>query len=392
MDFLFRQCCAPLRFSRSTHVPWPLTALNSSQPDASRILYGPANDELYWVDVDRERKQVPEECTPNGITLRDNATIIVDDVHAIWATPQTTFLLDGVAGKLGAHLAELWISDFDGGITHRSSTKRFTTYELPLAPRQGVSVHRGRARRRRASSPRCFVGHSHLVNRSKQAEHERPKEHSIATEKDTPMTISIRKFPTAPVVNYTQFRPQIASGDLLLCSGSGIFSRMIRAGTKSVWSHVGFVMRLDAIDRIMVLESVEPLGIRTVPLSKYLTDYDSKGNPYPGRLAIARHDDFNAKASSRRLLKFGQFAVDLFGYPYDQDEIAKIAARIAASYLPFSAADKRALKRDREYICSEYVWECYKSLGIRINHDKRGFISPADFAKAKEVKLQAVLQ
>ena len=131
---------------------------------------------------------------------------------------------------------------------------------------------------------------------------------------------------------------------------------MIRAGTKSVWSHVAFVMRLDAIDRIMVLESVEPLGVRTVPLSKYLTDYDSKGNPYPGRLAIARHDAFHAKASSKRLLKFGQFAVDLFGYPYDQDEVAKIAARIVASYLPFSAADKKALKRDREYICSEYVW------------------------------------
>ena len=63
-----------------------------------------------------------------------------------------------------------------------------------------------------------------------------------------------------------------------------------------------------------------------------------------------------------------------------------------ATYLPFSAADKKALKRDREYICSEYAWECYKTPGIRIDHDKKGFIAPADFAKAKEVKLQAVLK
>ena len=206
------------------------------------------------------------------------------------------------------------------------------------------------------------------------------------------MTISTRRFPAASGFDYAEFRSRIASGDLLLCSGSGIFSRMIQAGTKSIWSHVGFVMRLDAIDRVMVLESVEPLGVRTVPLSKYLTDYDSKGNPYPGRLVIARHDDFKTRASPGKLRKFGQFAVDLFGYPYDKDEIAKIAARIAGSYLPFSSADRKALRRDREYICSEYVWECYKSMGIRIEHDKKGFIAPADFARAREMKLQAVLK
>ena len=206
------------------------------------------------------------------------------------------------------------------------------------------------------------------------------------------MTISMKKFPTAAKIRYAQFRPQIASGDLLLCCGSGIFSRMIQAGTGSVWSHVGFLMRLDTIDRIMVLESVEPLGIRTVPLSKYLTDYDNEGNSYPGGIVIARHDDFKTKASPNKLRKFGQFAVDLFGYPYDNNEIAKISARIAASYLPFSTADKKALKRDREYICSEYVWECYKSLGIRIDHNKKGFIAPADFAKAGKVKLQAVVK
>ena len=85
----------------------------------------------------------------------------------------------------------------------------------------------------------------------------------------------MKGFPRREKQDYDKFRHQIASGDLLLCSGSGMFSRMIQASTKSVWSHVGFVMRLDSIDRIMVLESVEPLGVRTVPLIKYLTDYDN---------------------------------------------------------------------------------------------------------------------
>lgn len=170
------------------------------------------------------------------------------------------------------------------------------------------------------------------------------------------MTIAVRRFPRNQVENYESFRPNIESGDLLLCSGSKAFSRIIQAGTKSVWSHVGFVMRLDAIDRVMVLESVESVGVRTVPLRKYLTDYDnSMGNPYPGGMVIARHKDFAAKADTMKLNKLGQFAVDLFGYPYDTEEIARIAARIAASYIPFTNKDKKALKRNREYICSEYV-------------------------------------
>lgn len=84
--------------------------------------------------------------------------------------------------------------------------------------------------------------------------------------------------------------------------------------------------------------------------------------------------------------------MDLFGYPYDKDEIAKIAARIARSFILLSRDDQKAIKRDREYICSEYVWECYRDFGIRIKTDSKGFVAPADFAKTKEVELQAVLR
>ena len=167
---------------------------------------------------------------------------------------------------------------------------------------------------------------------------------------------------------------------------------MIQAVTGSTWSHVGFVMRLDAINRVMVLESVEPVGVRTVPLRKYLVDYDSRGTPYPGGIAIARHRDFATMANKNKLRQFGQFAVDLFGYPYDKDEIVKIAARIGASHLPFTKKYRKTLEPDREYICSEYVGECYRKLGIHIPYNKNGFITPADFAKEEKVKLMAVLK
>ena len=207
------------------------------------------------------------------------------------------------------------------------------------------------------------------------------------------MSIALKRFPRVSAVNYDQFRNQIRSGDLMLCSGSGVFSRMIQAGTGSTWSHVGFVMRLQSLDRVMVLESLEPLGVRTVPLRKYIEDYNSKGDPYPGGIIIARHEQFaNDSRQAEKLRKFSQFAVDLFGYPYDKDEIARIAARIVATHIPFKRDDERAIRRDREYICSEYVWECYKKLGIQIEHNRKGFIAPADFASAKGITLQAVLK
>lgn len=206
------------------------------------------------------------------------------------------------------------------------------------------------------------------------------------------MSLPLQRFPSPPPVHYPAIRSTLRSGDILICAGSGWFSKMIQRATGSVWSHVGFVMRLDAIDRIMVLESLEPVGVRTVPLSKYLHDYDSAGNPYPGGMAILRHAQFEDQVNPAELKKFGQFAVDLFGYPYDTQEIAKIAARIAASALPFSRDENKALERNREFICSEYVHECYRAVGIEIPPDGRGFIAPADFARVKELNLLHVLK
>lgn len=41
--------------------------------------------------------------------------------------------------------------------------------------------------------------------------------------------------------------------------------------------------------------------------------------------------------------------------------------------------------RGREFICSEYAYECYKSVGINIDYDPLGFVSPADFAKTAAI-------
>jgi hypothetical protein len=203
--------------------------------------------------------------------------------------------------------------------------------------------------------------------------------------------MNIRRFPTHKPIHYDEFRHDLQHGDVLICSGTGIFSTMIQRATGSVWSHVGFILRVDAIDRVMLLESVEPIGVRTVRLSKYLTDYKD-GKPYPGGIAVIRHRDFEKKAKKSGLATLAKYAVDQFGYPYDKQQIAKIAARIMASKVPFSRKERDRIKPNGEFICSEYIARCYETIGLKIKWDRRGFIAPADFAGDRRFELVGVLQ
>jgi hypothetical protein len=190
------------------------------------------------------------------------------------------------------------------------------------------------------------------------------------------MGFSVRSVPEVPLCTYAEVRPRIRSGDLLLCAGSSLVSRLIQRATDSVWSHVAMIVRVEAIDRLMVLESVESIGVRCVPLSRYVGDHNGTGRPYAGELVIARHDAFE-RVAPLRVRSMAQFAVDLLSRPYDKHEIVRIAMRIA---LGDRRASDPTLPRDDAYICSEYVWECCRAAGIAIAPDHRGFIAPRDFA------------
>lgn len=206
------------------------------------------------------------------------------------------------------------------------------------------------------------------------------------------MPLSVNNFPIEAVSEYEKIRGDLKNGDVLICSGSGVFSSMIQQATGSVWSHVAFVLRLDSIDRVMLLESVEPIGVRTVRLSKYLEDYDNDGKPYPGGLAIIRNKKFANIINETKLTELAQFAVDQFGYPYDKDEIAKIAARILSSKVDFTKKQWKKIQPDREFICSEYVARCYERIGVEIDWNKLGFIAPSDFAADPNFELIAILK
>lgn len=182
------------------------------------------------------------------------------------------------------------------------------------------------------------------------------------------------EFPPLPAKFYSEIKDDIRSGDLLLCSGQSVFSTLIKSTTGSVWSHVAFLLRIEPIDRIIVLESVESIGVRAIPLTSYVQDYNGTKKGYPGRLMIARHEDVKAQNISR----LSQFAVDLLGYPYRQEEIIHIAARLSMHALKLKNATPDVDHR-RAFICSEYAQTCFQSIGVDFACNSLGFIAPVDF-------------
>tara|TARA_R110000824_G_scaffold164652_2_gene340987 strand:+ start:100 stop:741 length:642 start_codon:yes stop_codon:yes gene_type:complete len=196
--------------------------------------------------------------------------------------------------------------------------------------------------------------------------------------------INAKAFKNAPsgdavIAAYEAIRPKLKTCDLLLCSGDYAFSKIIRKATSSDWSHVALIVQARAIGRVLVLESVEPEGVRVVPFRKYLLDYKD-GKAYPGGIAVASLKAQPNISDRRVMSKFGQQAVDLFGYPYDRDQVLKLALRVAQSTLFGANAGAQDFDNDKEFICSEYVAICLRELGLgEIAPGPHGFVAPVDF-------------
>lgn len=193
----------------------------------------------------------------------------------------------------------------------------------------------------------------------------------------------VDSFPSVKNLNYSEFRDNINSGDILLCSGNSLISNIIKKATSSRWSHVAFIIKLEIIDRIMVLESVESLGVRAIPLSNYVNNYNGSNKGYDGKVLIARHSEFKQE----KMVELSRYAVDLLGSPYHPEEFFEIAARIGERAFHIKAHNiPKDIKPKKSFICSEYAAECYQSVGINIPYNPSGFIAPADFARDPKIK------
>ena len=185
--------------------------------------------------------------------------------------------------------------------------------------------------------------------------------------------VDIKRLPVQP---YEGLRDSLQSGDLVFCSGSYVFSAFIQKFTGSVWSHVGILYRDETLGRVFILESETGIGVRLVPLSKYLKDYHGRRKPYRGQMVIGRLVPALQPEGVRRAVSHG---MDLLTKPYDNWEIIRIALRIL-----FKVSRRT---RDRKFICSELVDECFRASGIKFTRPDN-YISPDDIWRNDVVTVQ----
>lgn len=199
------------------------------------------------------------------------------------------------------------------------------------------------------------------------------------------MTVPASALTELPERNYDAIRTLVRTGDLALCSGTPAFSRVIQWATSSPWSHIAMIVRLDDLDRVMVVEAVARIGVRVVPLRRFLSGGDARHEkPFAGKAIIARHDDFDVKAADGGLRALDDFAFDRLGTPFSATEVAGIGVRIFLG--AFGITVPRMATPNDAYFCSEYLAKCYKRIGIDIPWDGRGFIAPDDFAADPKIK------
>lgn len=176
-----------------------------------------------------------------------------------------------------------------------------------------------------------------------------------------------------PVYKYEAIRDQLQTGHIFFSSGSYTFSNIIQKLTKSIWSHVAIIYKDVELGRVMVLEAEPKVGIRLIPLSKYLRDYKGTKKPYKGQVVLAK---LNFEVEHEKMNKAISFGLDELTRPYDNWEIIRIFLRIVFRI------GKR--ERNRSYICSELVRDAFSKAGIVFRRNDT-YISPQEIWKDPRV-------
>ena len=179
--------------------------------------------------------------------------------------------------------------------------------------------------------------------------------------------------------SYETYRDEFQTGDLIFFSGNHWLSKLIRLRSKGAWSHVGIVIKIEEINRLFLVESILEVGVRMIPLSFLVKDYDGHNHYYNGRVAWTRYKNLSAEQA----LNIKEFALDNLSKQYDKKEYYRILWR--------TIAGKEKVFHDDKYTCSEYVREAFKHAGIYLKYERGDFISPAAIWSNKEIELKEMI-
>ncbi len=177
-------------------------------------------------------------------------------------------------------------------------------------------------------------------------------------------------------MEYDRARNQLKTGDILLFSGNGLFSRIIQLGTLSPWSHVGMVLNIAEWDMVLCWESTSlgsledvnsgraTQGVQLVPLRERIATYD-------GRVSTRR---LLEPLDEKQCATLREFRKSMRGLPYETHHVELAMAALDFTNIEFGE-DLSSL------FCSELIAEAMRRVGVLGLDKLSNEYTPSDFAK-----------
>ncbi len=186
---------------------------------------------------------------------------------------------------------------------------------------------------------------------------------------------------------YEEIRDDLKTGDLILFSGKGAFSNIIKLFSGGKWSHIGMVIRLpDFDDAVLLWESTTLTNISDIEFNRsikgvQLNALSERISRYEGDVSLR---PLSSPIGKSMFNKLSHLRHKLSRRPYERDEL-ELLRSVWDGIAGTNTEDLSSV------FCSELVAEAYQSMGL-LPEPPIGLPSneytPLDFSEARELKLQ----
>jgi len=179
---------------------------------------------------------------------------------------------------------------------------------------------------------------------------------------------------------------ELKTGDLVLFSGIDPYSRLVKVGTSSRWSHVGIIVNTPEYDFLTMWESSIREDTVDVEINAHregvrLVSFLERVRAFEGDISIRRlqGDTLN----KQNLLRLMLLREELRGRAYERNKFELIRA-----------SNERAFCNKEEDLsslfCSELVAEAYQRLGLLTEEKPSNDYAPVDFSHDRMQSLQGM--
>lgn len=161
------------------------------------------------------------------------------------------------------------------------------------------------------------------------------------------------------MTRYDEVRPSIKTGDILLFSGRGPTSDIIKLGTRSPWSHVGLAVKVEGWDILLSLESTTLSKVADLDTGKGLKGVQTVGlasriRGYDGVVAV-RH--LVRPLTPEQEFRLAEYRLKTRGVPYEENKLGMVKAALG---LP----QDHTPEDEASLFCSEWTAGALQWLGL----------------------------